>query len=89
STAVIDSTYHSGRTLQSMAELVRSFDARIVAATVAVRSRIIGQVTGISPICPVHALHEVDVHAWRPDDCPNCRAGQPLDERPACWKEPR
>ncbi|WP_164391200.1 hypothetical protein [Streptomyces sp. SID8499] len=83
-TALVDSTYHSGRTLSVVTDMVAALGGDLVAAAVAIRSIVPGVLPAHRPSStPVHALHNIVVHAWHPGHCPDCLRAAPVDPRPA------
>ncbi|MFE0332563.1 hypothetical protein ACFW08_38410, partial [Streptomyces sp. NPDC058960] len=86
-TALVDSTYHSGRTLSVVADMVAALGGNLVAAAVAIRSIVPGGLPAGRPSStPVHALHNIVVHAWHPRHCPDCLRAAPVDPRPARYE---
>lgn len=85
-TALIDSTFHSGKTVTAILDFIRAMGGSLITSAVAVKSLVANEQLPMPVPIPVHALETIVVHAWKPDACPLCLRGVPLDNRPARYE---
>lgn len=82
--AFVDSTYHTGKTVADVVELVERRGSEVVAGAVAIRSIVTNTFTPMNTSqVPVHGLNNILVHSWEPGECPKCEANEPINLSPA------
>ena len=75
--AIVDDVLTTGRSVQEVIDLVKSYDADIV-KIILMLDRSNGSVTFDYPM---EALATVAAQSWAPDECPLCAKGEPITQR--------
>lgn len=76
---VVEDVWTTGGSTRETMRVVETAGARVVAAGALV-DRGEGFVTELRSLLPVRALLELSIPSYRPDQCPLCRAGTPVEK---------
>jgi orotate phosphoribosyltransferase len=84
--AVVEDVVTTGRSTRETIELAEAGGARVVGVG-ALLDRSGGGEEGAPFAVPFVALARLDLPTWRPEECPRCAAGEPV-EKPGSRPEP-